>query len=158
LIYKVGFGREFTAYLWAVTATAVALAAAHLWADATLRWVSHGLPSLSLIVALFVTYWVLTFVCAGIPFIAAYWFARWFSIKSGFYYVMCGAFIGTLFVPALVYIGLFPVEQIFASVEPEYQWPFIDQCRVQCLSIVPWVALSGVFGALVFWWKAGRYQ
>jgi hypothetical protein len=89
-----------------------------------------------------VFFWVIAFVTAILPVTLTYTMARWFQIRSIFYYLACGALTGAALAP------------IFVRVDwHEDDPPFLEEW----LRYAPMFAAIGACAAAMFWYKTGRY-
>lgn len=83
-----------------------------------------------------VVFWVTAFITAIVPVTVTYTVARWFQIRSIFYYLSCGAFTGAALAPIFVWVD-------WHEDDP----PFLDEW----LRDMPMFAVIGACAAAMFW-------
>jgi hypothetical protein len=140
-------GSASLAYLWAVAAATVAFMVlrigVELSRDARLVFSTAFAEFLVLWLMLGTVFCVVAFVMAMPPVWVVYRLAVRFKIRNVVYFAASGAFAGLIFSPLYVYAlpGFLNQETLF------------DTWRLWA----PLFVLSGLCGAVAFWYKAGRY-
>src|SRR5262249_26568599 len=97
---------------------------------------------------LFVGVGVVIFFAALLPFLMVRWLAKTLCIRSIWYFAISGAAIGVFLLPLVILAIPVPAYDDSPS-QPPFSEVFINA--------VPLFALSGTIGALVYWWRVGRY-
>jgi hypothetical protein len=96
---------------------------------------------------MFVVVAFVMYVTALLPFLAVRWVAKVLAIRNVWYYVVCGALVGTAL--CILAIAVLPY--------PAYDEPIAPSFAEQFATGAPIFAFSGAIGALVYWWKTGRH-
>jgi hypothetical protein len=89
-----------------------------------------------------IIFWIICFSASALPAGAAYAIARFFRIRSIFYYLVWGALTGAALAPIFVWFESRPLSP-----------PFLDFY----LDVAPRFMAIGALAAAVFWYKTGRH-
>ena len=96
---------------------------------------------------LFVVVAFVMYVTALLPFLLVRWVAKALAIRTAWYFLLCGALIGTAL--CILTIAVLPY--------PAYDEATVPSFAEQFATGAPIFAFSGALGALVYWWKTGRH-
>jgi len=93
---------------------------------------------------LFISIGIVIFCTALLPFLMVRWLAKTLSINSIWYFAASGAVVGLLLSPLA----------IVAMADDSAPQPAFSEMFANA---APLFAASGAIGALVYWWRAGRF-